>query len=124
MIANLNPRPPEAFESLPKSKYWRRTSSRRHLNQFGLTPQVILETIADPTDVQKQDGAIGRFREFYRYFEPGDERIVGVSDAVWGAWFRVVIDPRGSLYTAFLDHFTELQGGRDVCWTPATTRNF
>ena len=51
-------------------------------------------------------------------------RLWGVSDAVWGAWFRVVIDPHGSLYTAFRDHFTELQGGRDVCLTPDTTRNF
>ena len=120
----MNSFPQYDFDALPKSRYWRRTSSHRHLNQFGLTPDVILATLAHPTDTESQDDVTGRYEEFYRYYPPETSETEHLDDAEGGAWFRVVIDPNGALYTAFRDHFTELQGGRECCPTPGTRANF
>ena len=120
----MNPFLHYQFDSLPKSRYWRRTSSLRHLNQFGLTPEVVMGTLTEPTDMVSQDDVTGRYQEFYRFYPPGTQDTKDLQDAEGGAWFRAVIDPQGQLYTAFRDHFTELQGGRECCPTPATTTNF
>ena len=124
MDKRLIPYQPYEFGNLPKSRYWRRTSSHRHLYQFGLTPQIITETLQHPTDVVSPNYVLGRHQEFYRYYPPGTNEINLLEDASYGAWFRAVIDPKGALYTAFRDHYTELQGGRDCYPTPDTTRNF
>ena len=47
-----------------------------------------------------------------------------MNDAEGGAWFRVVLDDSGELYTAFRDNFTEMEGGLEEWQTPRTKTNF
>ena len=84
-----------AFEALPKHSYWRLTAQYNHPEA---TPDRIMSTLQDPTlTVDYQ--AKGR-TAYYRYLEQD------------GIWFRVVLDPNGSLYPAFRDDDTMRKIGR------------
>ena len=79
-----------AFDALPKSKYWRRTSHRSHGES---TPARVMEALWYPTlpPEKQEDGNTA----YYHYRALDDE------------WFRVVLDADGALYTAFWDDDTD-----------------
>lgn len=112
-----------AFNNLPKSRYWR-TAAYDHLGEGGLTIEIVAETLEYPTDIAFQRRRKGSRQAFYKYYPINSEVISHLDDAQGGAWFRVVLDDTGSLYTAFRDNFTEMEGGRPSCLTPSTTTNF
>ena len=75
-----------AFDELPKSRYWRRTSHQSHPEAI---PERIIATLRYPdmpVDYQEKG------RTAYRKYLPDE-----------GIWFRVVLDSRGALYNAFKD---------------------
>lgn len=111
------------FERLPKDKYWLNYSSQRHLGEFGLTPVIIAETLESPDEVEFQTRGRKTPTAFYKFYPKGSRETAGLNDAKEGAWFRVVLDVKGTLHTAFRDHQTERDGGRPVCPTPNTTLN-
>ena len=78
-----------AFNALPKSKYWRRSSRRSHGEG---TPARVMEALWYPTlpPEPQENGNTAYFH--YR--------------ALDDAWFRVVLDADGALYTAFWDDDT------------------
>lgn len=113
----------KAFEDLPKSRYWR-TSAIAHLGRHGLTQEIVAATLESPNDIASQNRRKGPRKAFFKYYSVGSPEITGMEDANGGAWFRVVLDEADSLYTAFRDYFTEKEGGRPSCLTPATRGNF
>ena len=85
----------EAFEALPKHRYWRQTSRFNHPEA---TPERIMATLREPTlPIEHQEN--GR-TAYYRYLE------------VDGIWFRVVLHQNGSLCSAFEDSDTMRKIGR------------
>lgn len=75
-----------AFNALPKSKYWRRTSHRSHREA---TPERIIATLRYPSlPIENQEEDMTAYRKYL----PEDD-----------IWFRVVLDETGALYTAFKD---------------------
>lgn len=75
-----------AFEVLPKSKYWRRTSQFSHPEA---TPERIILTLGFPDmPIEHQD----KGRTAYRKYLPDE-----------GIWLRVVFDQQGALFNAFKD---------------------
>jgi hypothetical protein len=113
----------QAFEGLPKSRYWR-TGAIAHLGRYGLTQEIVASTLEAPNDIALQTRRKGPRRAFFKYYPLDSHEIVGLEDANGGAWFRVVLDETDSLYTAFRDYFTEKEGGRPSCLTPTTRNNF
>ena len=112
------------FEALPKSRHWI-GSAYEHLGRNGLTQAIIAETLEAPNDVETQFARRNvRRRVFYKYYPKDSERIVNADQAEGGAWFRVVLEADGSLYTAFRDGYTEIEGGRQLWRTPMTVNNF
>ena len=112
-----------AFYNLPKSRYWR-TAAYTHIGTGGLTIEIVAETLETPNDIAFQNRRKGPRKAFYKYYPVGSEEISYLDDAKEGAWFRVVLDDTDSLYTAFRDYFTEMEGGRPSCLTPNTATNF
>ena len=88
-------RPFSSYGRLPKSRYWRRTAQRNHPEA---TQERIMATLQRPTlPVREQeDGKTA----YFAWLEED------------GCWFRVVLDERGALYTAFRDDATMLFRGR------------
>ena len=112
-----------AFEDLPKSRYWR-TRANAHLGRGGLTPEIIASVLELPMEIYSQNRRKGLRKAFFRYYPSGSGGIAGLTDAEGGAWFRVVLDDTGALYTAFRGYFTEKEGGVYSCPTPSTKTNF
>jgi len=112
-----------AFDRLPKDKYWLNYSSHRHLWKFGLTPVIIAETMESPTEVEFQAWVKKTPTAFYKFYPKESREAANLDDAKEGTWFRVVLDVKGTLHTAFRDHDTERLGGRAVCPTPNTKLN-
>ncbi len=112
-----------AFDNLPKSRYWR-TTAYNHIGSYGLTPEIVAATLESPTDTAFQNRRKGRRRAFFRYYPKDADEVAHLDDARGGAWFRVVLDENGALYTAFRDNYTEKEGGRPFWQTPDTTTNF
>ena len=80
-----------------------------------------METLMSPTVRFEQLRRYGRNRQvYYRFYPAGSAELLQLSDAVGGVWFRVVLDHRGRLHTAFRDHYTEIQGETSECPTPET----
>lgn len=117
-----NRRMKRIFERLPKSSHWRQ-AAHKHLGEFGLTPVIISETLEAPDEVELQTKVRNTPTAFYKFYPKGSRETVHLGDASEGGWFRVVLDSKGALYTAFRDHQTERNGGRQVCPTPNTTLN-
>lgn len=75
-----------AFDALPKSRYWRRTSRFSHPEA---TPERIIATLRYPgLPIEYQEEDMTAYRKYL------------MED---GIWFRVVLDENGALYTAFKD---------------------
>ena len=84
-----------------------------------------METLMSPTVRFEQLRRYGHNRQvYYRFYPAGSAELLQLSDAVGGAWFRVVLDHRGRLHTAFRDHYTEIQVRGTSGWPmPQTMRN-
>ena len=111
------------FDALPKSGHWVNKARRKHLDRHGLTPEIIIATLESPTDTEIQNWRRDQFQAFFRFYSAETEEARNSDNSEWGVWFRVVLDTKDELYTAFRDNRTEINGGREICPTPNTTRN-